>query len=201
MTIVDDVHFGPSVSGESFGRLTQHPGRMLPLGRPSLGAMNTAARVGLVVISEVHYHPAAPGPDALAIDPQLEVDDLEFVEILNPASQTADLSQWRLQGGIDFTFPTDLLLAAGETIIVVSFDPDRSDNAQRTRALRAQYELHSEVRLVGGYAGQLSDSQDRVRLERLALPAGQQLIRTSYRGRQPGWRVQFRRFRADLSGG
>lgn len=173
MTIVDDVHFGPSQTGESFGRLPQSPRRLAPLARPSLGAPNTAARVGPLVISEVHYHPAAPRPEALVIDPQLDADDLEFVEVLNPTSQTVDLSQWRLEGGIEFEFPRELLLGGGETVTVVSFDPDRTENAPRTQAFRAQYGLSSDVRLVGGYAGQLSDSEDRVQLQRLVRTADQ----------------------------
>jgi hypothetical protein len=174
--IVDDVHFGPSVAGESFGRLPESPGRLFPMNPSSLGEANTAARVGPVVISEVHYHPAAPGDDVLIIEPELDVNDLEFVEIFNTTLQTVDLSQWRLEGGVDFDFPAETLLAAGDTILVVSFNPDRPDNAARTQAFRAHFGLASNVRLLGGYAGRLSDSQDRVSLQRVALPAGQQLV-------------------------
>ncbi len=175
-TIVDDVHFGPSVSGESFGRVADRLGRLLPTSQITLGGANAAPRVGAVIISEVHYHPAAPRDAALEIDPELDVADLEFVEISNPTPQPTDLSQWRLQGGIEYTFDDGFVLSAGETILIVPFNPDRDDNAQQARAFRANFALAADVRLVGGFAGRLRDSQDRVQLQRPARPVVQQPV-------------------------
>lgn len=124
----------------------------------------------------MHYHPATPSAAALAVDPQLDVDDLEFVEILNPALEPVNLSQWRLQGGVDFEFPEGILLEAGETILVLSFDPDREANAARTQAFLTNFGISSDVRLLGGYSGQLGNGQDRVQLQRHTLTVGQQSV-------------------------
>ncbi len=175
-TIVDDVHFGPSVAGESFGITSASMERLLPLTHPTLGASNAAPRVGPVVISEVQYHPAAPTSAALEIAPDLDGEDLEFVEILNPTDQNLDLSRWRLRGGIEYTFDDGTSLNAGESILVLRFNPSREDNAARTEAFRVHYDIDASTRLVGGYAGQLSDSQDRIQLQRASSPAVQDPI-------------------------
>jgi hypothetical protein len=168
--IADDVHFGPSVAGESFGVVAGIPRRLLPLSQPTLGQPNGDPRVGPIVVSEVQYHPTAPRPEALAIDPQLSTDDLEFLEVLNPTAQAVDVSQWKIEGGVEFEFDPGIVLAPGETILVLRFNPQREDNWLRTEAFRVQYGLTDDVRLTGGYAGQLSDSQDRVQLQRASLP-------------------------------
>lgn len=168
-TIIDDVHFGPAVTGESFVRVADQLGRFVPTDQITLGTANAAPRVGPVVISELHYHPAAPQDAALAIDPALDAADLEFVEITNPTPQAIDVSSWRLWGGIEYTFAEGVVLAPGESIVVVPFNPDRADNALQTQAFRANFALAADVRLVGGYAGSLRDSQDRVQLQRPAL--------------------------------
>ena len=176
IAIVDDVHFGPSKANESYGRSAESPGRFIPFRQPSLGRANTAARVGPVVISEVHYHPAAPSAAALAMDPALDAEELEFVEVLNPTSETVDLSQWRLRGGVDFDFPEGTLLDGGETILVISFDPDRADNAARRQAFLTHFGLSSDARLIGGLSGQLGNGQDRVQLQRHTLSVEQQAV-------------------------
>ena len=83
---VDDVHFRPSLNGESFGRVPNGAGRLTPMQELTLGAANTEPRVGPVVISEVNYNPGQPTLADLAIFPMLTSGDLEFVEIHNPTS-------------------------------------------------------------------------------------------------------------------
>ena len=60
-----------------------------------------------VVISEIMYHPVelpAFNPDG---SPVLDLSDdvHEYVEFHNSGTATANLSGWRLAGGISFTFP------------------------------------------------------------------------------------------------
>ena len=61
-----------------------------------------------LVISEISYHPPDPNGDA------------EFIELLNTsASEIIDLGRVRFIRGIDFTFPANTSLAAGERILVI----------------------------------------------------------------------------------
>ena len=171
-TLVDDVHFGAVVSGETLGRTDAENSRLIPQGRDTLGCGNTHGRVGPLVISEVQYHPGLPSADALATYPAINSDDLEFVEIHNPTAATVDLTEWRLRGGVDFEFDPTATIAADETIVILSFNPDNPDNVDRAEAVRIHYGIGAEVRLLGGFGGQLSDSLERLQLQRPGDPVG-----------------------------
>ena len=167
---VDDVHFGASANGESFGRVPGVVGRLAPMTSLTLGGANSAPRVGPVLISEVHYNPGVPSPAALAADPNVAADDLEFLEIYNPTNAAVDLTEWRIRGGVDFNFAPGLSLAAGETLVLIPFNPGDIQNANRLAAFRAHYDIDAGTTLLGGYAGQLSDSGERVELQRPDSP-------------------------------
>ena len=63
-----------------------------------------------VVINEIHYNPAdAQGPDA----------DYEFIELVNPGTETADLSGFTLDG-LSYTFPAGTTLAAGQYLVLAA---------------------------------------------------------------------------------
>jgi hypothetical protein len=81
----------------------------------TLGLPNSGPRIGPVVINEIHYHPA-PGGD-------------EFVELLNITLTNVPLfsvpfptNTWRMSG-LGFTFPTHLVLDAGEMLLLVATNP------------------------------------------------------------------------------
>ncbi len=154
---VDDVHFGPTLSGQSLGRVPNGTGRLVPMVEPTWGAANSAAQLGPLVISEIQAAPADPSDAARAIDPALDRDDLEFIEIHNVTSQTIDLEGWRLAGGVDFELGAGTSLAGGETMVIVSFNPISLANANRLAAFRAHYGMGTSVTIRGGYAGQLND--------------------------------------------
>lgn len=160
---VDDVHFGATRAGESLGRFSHGP--LVPTASTTFGSENSSPRNAPVMISEIHYHPAAPSAAALAADPQVDLGDLEFIEIQNTSNDTVDLSNWRIRGGADYDFDAGQTLPPSETLVVVSFNAARPDNASRLNAFRAEYGIGENVMIVGGYAGQLGDSFDRVRLE------------------------------------
>jgi hypothetical protein len=168
--IVDMVAFGATAPGESLGRVPNGSGVLTPLRAVSLGQANGSARVGPIVISEVHYHPAPPSPEAIAIYPELNAGDLEFIELHNPTAAPVSLAGWRLRGGIDFDFEPTATIAPFGTLLVVSFAPERPDNADRAAAFRTEYGLTPNVRMVGGYTGQLSDSHERIQLQRPGTP-------------------------------
>ena len=119
----DAVEFAATFNGESLGRLPDGTGRLNRLTETSFGSANGIANVGPLVISEVNYHPSDPTGDALAIDPTLTDDDLEFIEITNPSGSAIDLTDWRIRGEVDFDFAASTSLAVNESIVIVSFDP------------------------------------------------------------------------------
>lgn len=62
-----------------------------------------------IVINELHYNPCTTqGTD----------DTFEFIELFNTTAGTIDIGDWYLANGINFTFPTGTMMAAGEYIIV-----------------------------------------------------------------------------------
>ncbi len=84
-------------------------------------------------------------------EPFRERDELEWIELYNQSSETIDLSGWTLQEGIQFEFPANTRLGAGEYLVV----------AADAEALAA---IHPEVRIVGNFSGSLSDHDDLLRL-------------------------------------
>lgn len=163
---VDEVHFGGTRAGESIGRVPDGSGGFAPLSRLGLGCSNSHPRVGPIVISELHYAPAEPAAAALAIDPDLTANDLEFIELHNPTTEDILLTDWRLRGGVSYDFSADLKLAAGETLLILTFDPLDSANAARTNAFLASFGIAANATFVGGYSGQLDNQGESVRLER-----------------------------------
>ena len=145
----DSVTFGASFNGESFGRDPNGSGRLTRLDASSLGSANGNAIVGPLVISEVNYHPGDPSAAALAIDPTLTDDGLEFIEIHNPTSSAIDTTNWRIRGEVDFDFPAGSI-AAGGTMVLVSFNPTL--NANRLNAFRAHYGIGTDVSVIGPFS-------------------------------------------------
>ena len=164
--IIDVANFGAAANGESFGRYPNGTGSLLPMQHRTLGTTNSDPRIGPVTISEVNYHPSDPSAAALAIDPNIIDDDLEFIEIHNPTAQTIDLTSWRLRKGADFDFASGTSLLPGGAIVVVSFDVSDPANSNLLRAFRAHYGIDDATRLVGPFKGILDNGEDTVQLQR-----------------------------------
>lgn len=172
----DQVEFGPTLSGESLGRLPGGTDRLAPQSRRSLGAANRAHRSGPLVISEVQYNPGTPNAAALSVNPNLEEDDLEYVEVHNPTGSTVLLDDWALAGEVPFAFDPGATLAPGATLLVISFNPATPTNSLRLQGFRAHYGIDTSVPIVGGFSGKLNNGYGRVELTRPdatpELPAG-----------------------------
>jgi hypothetical protein len=166
---VDDVHFDASLDGVSFVPSPVGAG-VVASARQTLGCSNRQPRLATVVISEVNYNPGEPSLSALVIYGGLVEDDLEFVEIHNPTLGSVDLTDWRLRGGVDLEFEPDMSLAPNESVVVISFNPSTVENADRVEAFRTHHGIGANVRLVGGFGGQLSDSGESVRLQMPDMP-------------------------------
>src|SRR5437762_2787334 len=128
--------------------------------------ISTAAD-SVVTFNEIMYHPAGDNPA------------LEWIELYNQMSVDIDLSDWRIEGGIDFRFPPDTILLANSYLVVAS-DPV---------ALQAQA---GGVPVLGRFTKRLSNSGETLRLRN---NNGRLMDEMTYSDRPP-WPVA-----ADGSGG
>lgn len=159
------ARFDATFNGISMGRIEGSGGRLVPLANRSLGTINGTFEISPVVISEVNYHPSLPTAAALAIEPTLTQQDLEFIELNNASAITIPLENWRLrgEGGFDFAAATNLVV--GESLIVVSFDPASGLNANRLAAFRQHYGIGTGIRIEGPFTGTLSNSHGLIKLQ------------------------------------
>jgi hypothetical protein len=147
--------FGASANGESFGRLVTSDARerFVAQSAHTPGAANAGPRVGPVVITEIHYNPAAAGQ--------------EFVELQNisaaPVPLFSSTNRWEL-AGVSFTFPANVTLAAGEVVLVIH------ESASPT-AFAAANSVPAGVR-IWTCPGRLDNAGERISLRRPDTPNG-----------------------------
>ncbi|MGC3960802.1 MAG: lamin tail domain-containing protein [Verrucomicrobiota bacterium] len=166
------AEFGASANGSSFGRhLTSVGEEHFVVQRAlTLGTNNAGPLVGPVIIRAIMYHP----PDAISNSIATDDDLNEFIELLNPGSTNVPLfstiaptNTWRLRDAVDFSFPTNVTLAAGSNVFVVGFNPT---NAAQLAAFRAKWNLSASTPVFGPWSGKLDNSADDVKLERPDAP-------------------------------
>jgi hypothetical protein len=156
---LDGVTFGPHVTSEGKIHFTA-------LESPSLGSTNAPPKVGPVVISEIMYHPVE-GADGT------QNPDFEYVEVRNLTEAAVPLfdpafptNQWRVTGGISYSFPPNTTLAAHGMLVLVNFDPVTNPAAKE--AFLARYGAGAPVgfspQLLGPWSGQLNNSADALAL-------------------------------------
>ena len=99
----------------------------------------------VVNFGSIEYNPASGNQDE------------EFIEIVNTNAYAVDLSGWRIEGGVDFTFPPGAVIPRGDA------DPERgkfflTPNVAAFRT-RASSPTAGESRLViGNYSGHLANT-------------------------------------------
>ena len=156
--------FGAAANGVSFGRYTNSAGQVdyVPMSARSFGVddpatvaefrngtgeLNPYPLVGPVVINEIMYSPlnAIPAEDDIQ-DEYVELYNLSLADVplFDPAAPT---NTWRIQGGIDFTFPQNVTLPAASFLLLVNFDP-ATDSAALSE-FRTRYGPGASVPLVG----------------------------------------------------
>lgn len=96
---------------------------------------------GPVVINEIHYN---------GLNNALHSD---FIEIFNYSADPADLSGWRLSGGVDFVFPANTVMAPGDHLVIAQ-DP-------------AVIQTVWNVAALGPYLKSLSSDGETIRLRNL----------------------------------
>jgi len=62
----------------------------------------------VLVFNEIMYHPAT------------NEENMEWVELHNQMAVNLDVSEWGLQGGIDYSFPVGTIVEAGEYLVIAS---------------------------------------------------------------------------------
>ncbi len=162
--LVDEAHFGPTFNGRTIGITESSDGELVPLSRNGIGCSGGNPLVADYVIETINYQPSAPTAAALALDPELDGNDLEYLIVGGVTG--GSLSGWRIRGGIDFDFPD----TATPGTWILSFDPSDPSNATKVDAFRTHYGLSPTTRLIGGYAGSLSNSGERIRLQQPDTP-------------------------------
>ena len=147
--------FGAAANGVSFGRYVNSIGEeSFPAQiSPTLGSPNSGPRVGPVVINEIQYHPAD--------------GDEEFIELFNLSSSAVPLfdpnyptNTWRLNG-LGYSFPTNITIPPLGFLLLVPTNP---------AVFRAQYNVPTNVAILGPYPGRLQDSGERLELQRPDSP-------------------------------
>jgi len=160
---IDHVDFGPSENGVSFGRFPNGVGPLVTLSqrtfgvdnpssleefRTGQGASNAYPRVGPVVFTQIMYHPLDSGD--------------EFLELANIAQTNVPLfdpliptNTWKIANAVQYVFPPNIMIEAGERILVVVIDPT---------VFRGKYGLPAGLRIFGPYAGALDNSGERLEL-------------------------------------
>ena len=146
LRFTDHVDFGAARPDETWGRLPNGTGPLVPMNtrtllkeqsilvpQPGEGASNSGIRTGPLIIQEIHHAP--PGGDP----------DFEFVEIFNPGGPAVTLNGWRLRGDVDFNF-SEGSIAGGGILVLVPFSPA---DAVRAGNFRATYGIDSSVPLAG----------------------------------------------------
>jgi hypothetical protein len=164
--------FDAAMKGISFGRRVASTGaeEFVAQEAVTLNASNSPPKIGPVAIVEIMYHP----PDVFTNNAYWDNTEDEYIELCNLAQMPAPLydaaaptNAWRLRDAVKFTFPTGTILAAGERILVVSFDPAGPPEA--SAAFKKRYGIAAGLRLFGPFDGKLGNGRQSLELVQPSL--------------------------------
>jgi len=109
--------------------------------RPPPEPAGPSSRHSPVVVSEIMFHPTN----------RMDGRNAEFIELFNSNPYFEDISGFRLTGGIDFTFPSNTVLAARAYLVVAAVPADVQT-------------VYSLTNVFGPYTNRLSNGGETVRL-------------------------------------
>lgn len=135
------------------------------------GNIDTANSSNLV-ISEFDYNPAEPSVTEMN-EGFLNNNDFEFIELQNISGNTIDLSRCRFENGIEYTFDSGILLAAGERLVI----------PRRSGAFSQRYPAISTIReYITVDGNSLQNSGEEIAL---VTAGGQDIKRFTYNDKHP----------------
>ncbi|HEY5911572.1 MAG TPA: lamin tail domain-containing protein [Verrucomicrobiae bacterium] len=139
---LDAVHFGGQENGVATGRWPDGANDWYRLSAKTPGTNNASIRLSQVVINELMYHPISGD------------DDDQYVELFNRGATPVNLAGWVLGDGIDFTFPSNTVIAADNYLVV----------ARNATRLRTNYANLNPNNCLGDFTGRLAHNGERVTL-------------------------------------
>ena len=150
---VDQVEYGPSAAGNSYGRWPDGQSEFLPLvsatidpEHPELGTNNPVQVAGSLIITELNYSPYGSA--------DFGGSNFEFLELQNASPYPYDLSGLEFTDGIRFAFDEGSPVLEPEEFAVIA----RNQAAFETR-------YGADVRVVGEYAGGLNNEGELIVLQ------------------------------------
>ncbi len=138
--VLDAVSFDGQANGVSSGRFPNGAPGFHELDSPTPGAANSPLLIRSIAINELMYHPIS------------ENDDDEFVELSNRTASPVSLGGWQFTGGINYTFPSNAVIAASGYVVVAK-------NAAR---LLSNYPGLNPAVVFGNFNGSLANGGERV---------------------------------------
>jgi hypothetical protein len=153
--------FGPQINGVTFGLHVTSDGKehFVTEKGNTIGLPNLGAKVGPVVISEIMYAPRPFGENPDTVD--------EFIELRNISDFTVPLfdplhttNSWKLQGAVQFTFPSGASMLPWSYLLLVNFDP--MQDPASLNWFRGYYGIGSTVPIMGPYQGNLANEGEHL---------------------------------------
>ncbi len=169
-SIIDEVNLPVQERGVSEGRFPDGSTNIARLRSCSSPAGPNSLVNDTVVINEIMFHPISYS-DSGAFENVAE----EYIELYNMSDVDVPLfdlehpaNTWRVTGGIEFSFPTNMWFGPGSFLVVVPFDP-ATDEAARTSFVN-KYQINGQTRLVGPWRGKLANEGETVELVKPGQP-------------------------------
>ena len=140
--ILDAVQFGAQANGVSWGRWPDGASDFYAFTTNTPGTNNSTIALGDIVINELMYDPISGN------------NDDQYIELYNKGTNTVDMSGWQFTSGVNFTIPTNTMLAPDSYLVV----------ARNQTNLFAHYTNLNTGNTVGNYTGSLAHHGERVAL-------------------------------------
>lgn len=151
--VIEALRYEGQANGVAFGRWPDGASGFQELALNTPGTTNAPPLARPIVINEIMYNPISG-----------EADD-QFVELYNRGLTPVNLGGWRFVAGINFTFPTNTMLAPGGYLAV----------AKNAGQMLTNYTGLNAANLVGNFGGSLANSGERLAL---AMPDSSLQINT-----------------------
>ncbi len=153
--VLDCVQFEGQENSVSMGRWPDGASEFYPLQTRTPATGNSSIKIRDIVINEIMYHPISGN------------DNDQYVELYNKGDSAINVSGWRFVSGIDYTLPTNTVIAANGYLVV----------AKSVTNLLAHYGNLNTNNTLGNFDGKLAGSG-----ERLALAMWDEVVNTNTPG-------------------